>query len=77
MKFLFTIILSLSTLIGSSYQVTSVVKAEYVYICYSKTAKVYHSTSYCSGLNRCTHEIKKITKQGAIDLGRRSCKICY
>ncbi|HEX5155148.1 MAG TPA: hypothetical protein VFW07_27080 [Parafilimonas sp.] len=53
-------------------------KAEYVYICDSNTAYAYHKTKDCSGLNRCTHEIRKITKADAInEYGRRACKVCY
>ena len=54
------------------------VKAEYVYICNSTTAYAYHKIKDCSGLDRCTHEIKKVTKDEAInDYGRRACKVCY
>jgi hypothetical protein len=53
-------------------------KAEYVYICNSTTAYAYHSIKDCSGLNRCTHEILKITKDEAVDkYGRKPCKVCY
>ncbi|MGN6354122.1 MAG: hypothetical protein ACTHLB_12080, partial [Parafilimonas sp.] len=56
----------------------SVTKPEYVYICVSRTAYVYHKTKECRGLSRCTHEIKKITKKEAVDdYGRRACKVCY
>ena len=49
-----------------------------VYICNSKTAEVYHATKSCRGLDRCTHEIKAVSKKDAVDVyGRRACKICY
>lgn len=52
-------------------------KEIYVYICDSKTAYVYHSTKDCAGLNACTHEIKKVTLDDAINkYERRACKKC-
>jgi hypothetical protein len=51
------------------------VEAE-VYICDSKTAYAYHSSKDCRGLNRCTHEIKKIKLSEAKNLKRSPCKIC-
>lgn len=48
-----------------------------VYICTGPTATVYHKTSRCKGLNRCSGEIKKITLQKAKSMNRRPCKICY
>ena len=49
-----------------------------VYICDSKGAKVYHSTKNCKGLTNCTHTIKEVAKDDAINkYARRACKICY
>ena len=49
-----------------------------VFLCDSETAYAYHSSSGCSGLNRCKHEIIKVTKSDAVNqYGRRPCKICY
>ena len=49
-----------------------------VYICVSRSAKVYHSNKDCSGLRHCTHEIREITESDAIDeYHRRKCHICY
>ena len=48
-----------------------------VYICFSSTAHVYHSSRNCSGLSHCTHEIIKVSLSDAINkYGRRACKIC-
>lgn len=49
----------------------------YVYICDSRTAYAYHSSENCSGLNRCSHKILKITLDEAINkYHRKPCKIC-
>src|ERR1700733_5867198 len=48
----------------------------YVYICNSSTAYAYHAYK-CRGLQKCTHEIQKITEEEAIKDGRKPCKICY
>ena len=49
-----------------------------VYICNSSGAKVYHSSSSCWGLNKCTHGVIEVSKSDAIsNYGRRACKICY
>lgn len=47
-----------------------------VYICTGPKAKVYHSTSKCRGLNRCSGDIKSISLKEA-KKSRRACKICY
>jgi len=48
-----------------------------VYVCMSSSAYAYHS-GYCSGLKRCTHEIKKLKKKDAEDRGfSKACAYCY
>ena len=47
-----------------------------VYVCVSKTAYAYHLNRNCSGLARCTHEIKSESESTAIADGRKLCKIC-
>lgn len=48
-----------------------------VYICNSSGAYAYHIRINCSGLQRCTHGIIKVSKKDAINIYRRSaCKIC-
>lgn len=56
-------------------QAFTTTQESYVYICV--TGKVYHSTRLCRGLSNATHEIKKVTKEYAIQKHRRACKICY
>lgn len=55
---------------------TNTDNTEYVLICNSKSSYAYHSYQ-CRGLQRCTHDIIKITRQEAINRGRNACKICY
>jgi hypothetical protein len=52
-------------------------KETYVYICNSNGAYAYHSSKTCRGLNRCTHEILKVTLADAVKVYKRKpCKIC-
>jgi len=51
--------------------------ADSVWICVSPTGHKYHNDRDCRGLNRCTHEIRKVSKTQAIKMGYSSCKICY
>jgi hypothetical protein len=49
-----------------------------VYICNSSGAYAYHSSTNCSGLNRCTHTIIKVSVKDAVEkYRRRACKLCY
>ena len=48
----------------------------YVYVCNSSRAYAYHIDPNCSGLNRCTHGISKITLEEAQQMGRTPCRIC-
>ena len=48
-----------------------------VYICTGGKSTKYHKTSTCSGLNRCSGEIKQITLKEAASKGRTPCAICY
>lgn len=48
-----------------------------VYVCMSGSAYAYHS-GYCSGLKRCTHEVRKLKKKDALDRGfSKACSFCY
>ena len=49
----------------------------YVYICTGPKSECYHKTDKCHGLNKCSGEIKKVTKDEAVKMKRRECKICY
>jgi len=48
-----------------------------VYICTGPYASVYHSTPNCSGLNRCSGNIVKVSLKHARAMGRRACSKCY
>jgi hypothetical protein len=47
-----------------------------VLICESGTAHAYHK-SMCKGLKKCTHSIKTVTKNEAIEMHRDQCDYCY
>jgi hypothetical protein len=44
-----------------------------VYICVSPTAKKYHYSQKCRGLQKCTHTIKSVTLSEASKLGYTAC----
>jgi len=44
-----------------------------VYICLSPNAKKYHFDKNCKGLQKCTHEIRKVTKEEAL---RKKYTVC-
>jgi hypothetical protein len=44
-----------------------------VFICDSAASEVYHLDEKCEGLQRCKHEIKKISKEEAIAKKHRLC----
>ena len=48
-----------------------------VYICTGPKYQCYHSHSRCRGLNSCSAEIKAVSQEKAVEMGRRPCKICY
>lgn len=52
-------------------------EAQTVYICTGRSATVYHKTSKCRGLNRCSGSVKEVTIEKAKSMNRRACKICY
>lgn len=47
----------------------------YVYICTGPNATAYHRTPRCSGLNRCSGIIEKVSKLAVTD--RHPCGRCY
>ena len=77
MKLLCILILSAVSFLKPYERNNEVQKAQYVYICDSKSAYAFHKSTSCSGLNRCKHDILKIKKKEATDMGRSACKICY
>lgn len=48
-----------------------------VYICVSPSAKKYHASKSCHGLQKCTHTISEVTKADAAKQGYTACKIEY
>ena len=65
-KLLLAFLFSLNTLVTSPEVnptlIPPAVETEtYVYICNSNSAKKYHYSKTCRGLNACKHEIKKVT----------------
>jgi hypothetical protein len=44
-----------------------------VYICVSKTASKYHYSQSCTGLNRCSHKIEKVSISDAKNRGYSLC----
>lgn len=78
-----TVIVIFSLLINANIYNASPIKhfvkasVDSVYICVSKTGHKYHSNRDCTGLAKCTHEIRKVTKAQAIKMGYSACKICY
>ena len=48
-----------------------------VYICNGPKSAVYHKSSDCTGLNRCSTNITSVSEEKAIQMGRRQCKIEY
>lgn len=49
--------------------------ATYVYVCENGKTEVYHLGS-CSALNRCKHQVSKITLADAKARGLRVCGTC-
>jgi hypothetical protein len=48
-----------------------------VYICTGPYAEAYHNTTSCRGLSKCSGEIREVTEQEAINMGRHACGYCY
>lgn len=53
-------------------------KEDMVYICTGPQSNCYHRTPGCHGLNKCSGDIRKVSKKEAEEkYRRRACKICY
>lgn len=61
---------------GSQTNLHAKTQTSSVYICISPTAHRYHS-HMCQGLRNCTHEIREVTIQKAVELGYTACGFCY
>lgn len=60
------------------FSMLSVPSNNNVFVCDSKSSKVYHSSKTRRGIKNCSHEIKEVTLKEAKDVYKRSaCKICY
>ena len=46
------------------------------FVCTGPKARVYHSTSDCKGLTRCSEEVREVSIEEAKGHGRRPCRIC-
>ena len=64
-------------LVGIMFIFYSCNNQDKVYICNGRYSKSYHKHPDCEGLRRCSTELEKITKQQAIDMGRKPCGYCY
>lgn len=72
MKIILSILIFINTLCNPA-------KPEEVYICISPTAIAFHKTkTNCKGIRACSHEIKKVTREDAINKYKyRACKLCF
>ena len=50
---------------------------EVVYVCISRGSVAYHSRDNYEGINRCSHEVKRMSVADARVLGKRACMKCY
>jgi hypothetical protein len=48
-----------------------------VYLCNGPQSEVYHRTSHCKGLRKCSTEIEAVDIGTAKERGRRECGWCY
>lgn len=76
MVYLLLSIAIVSPSFATSHTKTKTPQTEYVLICVSPTAHSYH-IGQCRGLQKCTHEIKKVTLSEAQQMGRKPCGFCY
>lgn len=75
-KLLFLTMLLIPLSIGVQAGQESAQDAPKVYICQGSKSACYHSNPNCSGLRRCSTELKAITLDEAKKMGRRPCKVC-
>ena len=48
-----------------------------VFVVMSDNAYAYHKTKSCKAVKQATHEVKEVTLEEAIKMGRKPCGICY
>jgi len=61
--------ISLLTLVSAD-NLNSHSESKKVFICNSEASKKYHLKKNCKGLEKCEHEILKVTKEEAIKQGK-------
>ncbi|MGR6087358.1 MAG: hypothetical protein ACU4F9_04240 [Arcticibacter sp.] len=78
MKTLFISLLLLfaNPLAGSFAEKNTIAGNSIVLICESPNAVAYHA-GYCRGLQRCTHNVARVSVTDAQKYGYRACQICY
>ncbi len=64
-------------LLSLALAISSPAADQKVYICTGPKSVCYHKTKTCSGLNRCSGQVKQVSLREAQEMGRRKCKVCY
>jgi len=64
------ILLLLSVILISADSLTRHSESKKVFICDSESATKYHLKANCKGLEKCDHDVLKITKEEAIKKGK-------
>ena len=67
--------LLLSFIVSVMLSTSSSPTTDTVYICNGPQSTRYHLKENCSGLNRCSTEVQKVTIKQAKDKGRTLCKL--
>jgi len=76
MRIVFALMIILSLIACRESESKTNADAQLVYVCISNTSYRYHSFK-CWGLEKCTHEIRRMTIAEAEKMGKTPCKICY
>lgn len=71
------LLVSLGSMTENNYEQTRAKAKVSVWICTGPKSKRYHATDRCRGLNRCSRELKQLSKAEAEERGYTPCKICY
>lgn len=74
-----TIVLLLSVISTGYAQLPTISNdlGDAVYVCTGPKAKKYHSSSSCSGLNKCSVRIVRVSKSEAQAKGYTACRKCH
>ena len=77
MKALNKVAIGLTILVGILIGAYAYSVNTYVYICTGPSSHCYHKHSYCKGLDNCSRDVKRVTKEEARrKYHRRECKYC-